>query len=248
MYARARILKSWCVCVCDVNGLGLGFPQFSISQSKMDQRHLNFRKYLFRLGEKLSSQELDNLIFMCGVEVNAARLERVRTATELFQALSERGKLSADNLDYLTQILASINRENLLHDMIAAGYRSSSSPAKSKEYMFQECLVKIAQDLTSADVERLAFIFMDSLVQLNPKNIFSATQLFQIMKQRQVITCSDLRPLHDALLEIGRNDAACHIATYLHEAKLGSYHQYTENQVGNGNYYKLVLDIILFCV
>lgn len=201
---------------------------------ELDQRKMSFRKHLFRLGEKLSRQDLDLLTFICTGTVRASRMEKVRSATELFQALSERGKLSADDLTYLAQILTSIGRENLLSDLGAAGFSISVSPQSvDNAYMFQECLVKIAQDLTSPDVERITFFLDSSLGYLSSSRIFSATQLFQILQQRQSITCTNLRPLYDALLEIGRKDVTSHINHYLQRANLGIYLP-NESQVNNG--------------
>lgn len=207
-----------------VKGCLLHDQQRSRRSSKMDERQLSFRKYLYRLGEKLTSQDLDSLIFICRGTLRASRLDRVRTGTELFQALSERGKLSADDLAYLSQILASIGKENLLGDLEAAGF-TTSLPSKStdSDYLFQECLVKIAQDLTSLDVEKASFVLGPTLGNLDPQKVFSATQLFQILQQRQLITISNLRLLYDALMEIGRKDATSHINAYLGRIRLPGY-------------------------
>lgn len=195
---------------------------------------LSFRKLLFRLGEKLTTQDLDSLIFICKGTLRASRTERVRSGTELFQALSERGKLSASDLSYLVQILTSIGRENLLNDLAVAGFPTSGYPQSvDRDYMFQECLVKIAQDLTSLDVEKATFVLGSSLEHLNSQKVFSATQLLQILQQRQLITVGNLRPLYDALLEIGRKDATSHINLYLQRVGLPSYLP-TEAIVNNG--------------
>lgn len=190
------------------------------------EKQLNFRRLLFRLGEKLSRQDLDSLIFLCkGTKVvRAARMEKVTSATELFQALSERGKLAVDDLSYLAQILTSIGKENLLSDFVAAGYSSLGSRQSSDiNYMFQECLLKIALDLPSMDLQRMVFILESSTGQISSERIFSATHLFEILQQRQSITTTDLRVLYDALLEIGRKDLSFHIQSYMQRANLGSY-------------------------
>lgn len=219
----------------------------------MDQRQLTFRKLLFRLGEKLSSQDLDSLIFVCKGALRASRMDRVRSGTELFQALSERGKLSANDLSYLAQILASIGKENLLSDLQVAGFPTALSPGHiDKEYMFQECLVRVAQDLTSLEVEKAIFVLGSNLGHLNSQKVFSATQLFQILQQRQLITASNLRPLYDALLEIGRKDATSHINLYLQRVGLASYMP-SETLVNNGEFSDCWMTlyfyprILLFC-
>ena len=201
----------------------------------MDERQLTFRKLLFRISEKLSRQDLENLIFVCRDVIPVSRMERVRSATELFQALSERGKLAVNDVSYLARILSSIQKGYLLHDLEMAGYHVPISPSqstRSNDYMFQECLVKVAQDLSSLDVEKLSFV-LASVLHQSPDKIFSATQLFQIMQQRQHITATNLRPLYESLVEIGRKDVTNHINTYLQHANLPSY-LYSGSQVNNG--------------
>ncbi len=195
----------------------------------MDGKQLVFRKQLFRLGEKLSSQDLEYLCFLCKGTIRASRLEKCRSATELFQALSEHGKLSADDLSYLAQILTSIGKENLLSELRAASFSfSETAHCVDRNYKLQECLVKIAQELTSIEVEKVAFI-VNSSIGLNLDKIFSATQLFQILQQRQVITGTELRPLFDALVEIGRKDLASHINAYLQFANISGYTSVVNN-------------------
>lgn len=192
----------------------------------MDQRQLNFRKLLFRLGERLSRQDLNHLIFLCkGTKlIRAARMERVTSVTELFQALSERGKLSPDDLSFLAQILTSIGKESLLYDFRVAGYNVPVAvQSNDASYNFQDCLLKIALDLSSPDLQRLMFVLEASIGQVSSDKIFSATHFFEMLLQRQAITSTDLRPLYDALLEIGRTDATSHIQTYLQCANLRPY-------------------------
>ena len=190
----------------------------------MDERQLMFRKLLFRLGEKLSRQDLDYLCFLCKGTIRASRMEKCGSATELFSALSERGKLSANDLSYLAQILTSIGKENLLSDLQVAQFSfSGTAQCVDKSYKFQECLVKIALDLTSLEVENIAFFVNSSIGHLSLDKVFSATQLFQILQQRQVITVTELRPLFDALVEIGRKDATAHINAYLQFANISGY-------------------------
>ena len=189
----------------------------------MDSRQLTFRKLLFRLGEKLTSQDLDNLIFICRGTLRASRVDKLRSATDLFQALGERGKLSADNLGYLVQILTSIGKANLLDDWRLEGFTVFTPSQLDREYAFQECLLKVAQDLTSVEVEKMTFVLGPNLGFLNSERIFSATQLFQILQQRQLVTASDLRLLYDALIEIGRKDTTLCINQYMQCFHLDGY-------------------------
>ncbi|MCG8622134.1 MAG: hypothetical protein MJE68_09095, partial [Proteobacteria bacterium] len=87
-------------------------------------------------------------------------MEGVRSGVDLFKLLQDEAKLSAENLAFLKWILASIRREHLLD-----GY--SVAVAINREPLPQqrsaECLVEIAQSLSSKEVGELQFIFRRKL-------------------------------------------------------------------------------------
>ena len=81
-----------------------------------------FRRCLNRLSNQLSRQNLDDMKFVCKDHVPVARMERVRGALDLFQALEERGELSMNDTSFLVKVLVGIERSNLVADLIAAGF------------------------------------------------------------------------------------------------------------------------------
>ena len=172
-----------------------------------------FRTLLYRLGEKLTRQDLDNLLFLCRDIIPVARMERVRTATDLWQALSEKGQLSRHDLSFLATLMDSIDRLNVLDDFFAQGF-AVGSPKKTPNYLFLESLLKVGQNLTASEVKDLSYMLQGSVL-VNPDKVFSATQMFQMLLQRQVISPANVRPLTAALQSIGRSDATKHLANYV---------------------------------
>ena len=165
-----------------------------------------------------------------------SKMERVRSGTDLFNALEERGKLSSKNLGFLVQILTAINRSKLIKDegfvippstLQVAGARGQISQ-QALQFMFRECLVKIAMGLQSTEINDLVFVFQPKL-QVSPDTVFSATNLFTLLMQRQILTTSDLRTLHDSLCQLQRHDLVRLINEFL--AKTG---QQPYSTVGQG--------------
>ena len=176
-------------------------------------RDLQFRTQLYRLGEQLTRQDLDSLTFLCRDIIPVARMERVRSPTDLWQALSERGKLSKHDLSYLTSLLNSIDKVNLLEGLQEHGFPTGSLQ-RDAEYKFKEDLLKVALSLTATEVKELSYLFQ-AWVQINPDKMFSATQMFQVLLQRQIISPSNIEPLFEGLENIGRSDITKYIACYL---------------------------------
>lgn len=191
---------------------------------------MKFRKALLRVGNQLSRQDLEYIKFLSEDDVPRSKMERVRSGIDLFSALEERGKLSSKNLGFLVQLLTTINRAQLVETCLKnegfvippstlqfAGARGQISQ-QELQFMFRECLVKIAMGLQSTEINDLVYVFQPKL-QVSPDTVFSATYLFTLLMQRQILTTSDLRTLHDSLCQLQRYDLVRLINDFL--AKTG---------------------------
>lgn len=208
-------------------------------------KKVKFRGTMARIANQLSRMNVEELKFMCQGVVPVARMERVRGALELFQALEERGKLSMDNLSFLSQILISVGCDRVLGELERDGFAVSRAPPRenlpaagmpdhdAKEYLFTECLMQITHGLKSEEVQSLSYTWSDPYLGINMDRIFSATQLFQLLQQRQVITPDDLRPLFDGLYQIGRSDLCHKINSYLRRTGRDPYNM-VDDDVGGG--------------
>jgi hypothetical protein len=207
------------------------------------RRKMEFRRCLNRLSNQLSRQNLEDMKFVCKDHVPVARMERVRSSLDIFQALEERGKLSSTDTAFLVKVLVSIERSNLVSELISAGFahqdalqrnQASAAPApplqggirtqqhpgppvQSRELLFNEMLLKIAQNLSARDIEALTFTLCDSLLGMNADRVSSATQLFQLLQQRQIVTPTNLQALYNELENINRRDLSEKINKYLAE-------------------------------
>ena len=210
----------------------------------MDQglgRRLAFRRCLNSLANQLSRQNVDDMKFVCKDHVPVSRMERVRSALDIFQALEERGKHSIDDTSFLVKVLISIERSNLVADLQRAGFAPKDAlqvnhpppipPAQGypyppqqqdqhqaqREFLFNEMLLKIAQNLTGKNVESLTFTWAESVLGMSSDRISSATQLFQLLQQRQIVTQTNLQALYTELEVIGRSDLCKRINNYLEQ-------------------------------
>ena len=156
-------------------------PQFGRSNktqrtAAMDDS-MKFNLYLQQISQQLSRDDLEYLKFLYEWEIpeSSRRMERVRSGMDLFVLLKDEGKLSADNLFFLNRILTNIRRQHLLDDYVKLDSGAASAVSRaaaltnaeplplSAPQRFAECLVKIAQCLTSNNMDDLQFLFRKQL-------------------------------------------------------------------------------------
>ena len=180
---------------------------------------------------------------MCKDHVPVSRMERVRSPLDLFQALEERGKMSADDTNFLAQVLASVDRSNLIPELQRAGFAPTVLPQPLQppvtasqtdgpqpiEFLFNETLLRIAQHLSAKDVEMLANTWAEPLLQISIDRVTSGTQLFQLLQQRQLVTPTNLQLLFEELQIIGRSDLCKRVNSYL---EMTGQRQYTSEEAG----------------
>lgn len=207
------------------------------------KRKMDFRRCLNRLSNQLSRPNLEDMKFVCKDHVPVARMERVHSSLDIFQALEERGKLSSSDTTFLVKVLVSIDRANLVSELVSAGFAPQDALQKNQappppqggvrmmqrrqvpaghELLFNEMLLKIAQNLSARDVESLTYTLCDSLLGMSADRVSSATQLFQLLQQRQIVTPTNLQALYNELENIGRSDLSKRINNYL--AEIGRPH------------------------
>ena len=169
---------------------------------------IKFRGTLLRVSDQLSNADFDNLKFLCRTVIPNARMEKIVSGLDLFNALEERGKLSPENVDFLLAILNSAGCDTPMRQLSKDGFFSANSvPAveDAEDYHFHECLLKLALCLTSSQFEEVKFALQPFLSQTLAR-IYTATELFQLLQQRRIVTSKNMKVLYDVMCEIGRVD------------------------------------------
>uniref|UniRef100_UPI0037E8A3C3 FAS-associated death domain protein n=1 Tax=Semicossyphus pulcher TaxID=241346 RepID=UPI0037E8A3C3 len=68
---------------------------------------------LLDISNKLSAAQLDQIKYLCNEDIGKRDMEKVDSGIKLFQFLTERRKLSADNTEYVCQLLQNVQRPDL---------------------------------------------------------------------------------------------------------------------------------------
>lgn len=183
---------------------------------------MSFRAALLRVSDQLTNPQLENLKFLSRSVITNARMEKIRQPLDLFSALEERGMLSIDYTDFLHQLLESAGYHEARMEL--AAFPASGNFSTTEEFLFYECLARVSQELTSKEFDDMKFFFKDRLRRSTHK-IFTATELFQLLIQMRIVTSSDLKALHDVLIEAGRRDLCAEVNQYMVKIQRQPYQQ-----------------------
>ena len=82
------------------------------------ENSIKFRKTLVELGKHITTETLEDLKYLCQDVVLPARMEKVKTARDLFLALEECGKISATNTQYLIELLEGEGKQSLAKTLV----------------------------------------------------------------------------------------------------------------------------------
>ena len=72
-----------------------------------------YHQNLHELSSRISADTLDSLKYLCQDALSEAKLDSVKTPLDLFTALEEQGKISANNTEYLVELLRAEGKPEL---------------------------------------------------------------------------------------------------------------------------------------
>lgn len=136
---------------------------------------LDFNSMLLDISNKLSSKELEEMKFLCREIIGKKNMEQINSALNLFQFLSERGKLAADRTEFLSKLLKDIQRPGLSE--IVENFQGSPDDQLESTERGNEAEKRAALDF----------------FKLYP----SHSALFVCIKVLRILFCGALYQLHD---------------------------------------------------
>ena len=203
----------------------------------MDRFAFAFRKHLYWISNQLSSQEVENLKFMCNDVVPRRQLERLRSGFDLFCVLEGKDFISTTDVEFLKEILETVGKDHLVKKLVNEGggwgiaevhetgasnmQLSAESEAQydtpKLEKAFRKLLLKVGDELMEQNIRDIAFFFQDpkSLSLQDIEQLRSASKLFQKLQDQGIISPTKLEKLRATLDVIGRKDVCKIIDDYL---------------------------------
>lgn len=199
-----------------------------------------FRRHLFLISNHISSSEVENLRFLCSDLLPRRKLEKVKTAFELFCLLEDTKDISTTDTAFLEELLQSLRKKHLIQPLLEQGGGRGLVEARTPhvatpteatlEYdtrkllkAFKDVLLAISDDLQESNVRDMALFFFNpnvaglSLDEI--EKIRSGNQLFLVLRDNRTITPTDVQRLRTVLETIGRRDLCEKIDDYMTATK-----------------------------
>uniref|UniRef100_A0AAQ6A2C2 Caspase-8 n=1 Tax=Amphiprion ocellaris TaxID=80972 RepID=A0AAQ6A2C2_AMPOC len=157
------------------------------------------RRLLSRIDEELDSTEVAALCFLCRDVISGKRLEGIKDAKQLFLKLEERELLQ--NKFFLTQLLRTIHRADLLNLIEADSRQTEETDARPMLSEYRMMLYKIYDDMTRENLEKFKFLFNNEQ-RRKMEMCNTALDVFVEMEKVGSLSNTNLTELHEILLEI----------------------------------------------
>lgn len=158
------------------------------------------RRTLSKIDEELESSEVAALRFLCRDVVNRRRLENVVDGKGLFLRLEERGLL--DNGAFLSQLLQTIGRNDLVNLLRTSSSQSTETDANPLLSHYRVMLYKIHDDVTQENLEKMKFLLEEKLGRGQTEKCSTALDVFAAMEKKDLMSNTNLNELHAVLREL----------------------------------------------
>ena len=208
----------------------------------MDKFHVT----LLELAKYITTDVLDNLKYLCQDVVLPSRMERVKTARDLFQALEECGKISVNNTQYLIDLLEAEGKPSLaiklapfnngsttnMFQESLSSYNDVHQQQRRTEFpnvpetrlnVYRQVLRQISNSLSADELHSLCYISEEAVTagMLHRANLNGVT-LFNFLESRLLISPDNLEYLRERLYKIHRLDLH-HMVEQYTSSYLGGY-------------------------
>ncbi|XP_029000644.1 protein FADD [Betta splendens] len=111
---------------------------------------LVFNSVLLEISNQLSSQQLDDLKFLCTDIIGRKHLEKTTSGRDLFRLLTERQKLGAGDTDFLCDLLNKVHRPDLSDKLRSC----ESLPGSSEPDETEKAKLIIATEVIAENLAR----------------------------------------------------------------------------------------------
>lgn len=194
-----------------------------------------FHRALIELSKHINSETLEDLKYLCQDVVPAAKMEKIKSARDLFQALEECGKISSNNVGYLVDLLEFEGKPQLANKLASfTGTMHQESyievienkfpdVAESQLNVYRQILRTVSNQLALDEVKNLCYISREAeMAGLKHRANLNGSVLFNFLEDNQLISPDNIQYLWERLGTIGRRDLQDLIEQYT-KLYLGGY-------------------------
>ena len=186
-----------------------------------------FRVALKNVSDRLGSDDIETLKYMCEGEVPLSELEKVKTGTQIFASLQRRNKISEGNTSFLEHLLQTLGKGHLMQYLTDPGFGQGTTPRAQPtpmagrnpsfganlemvpsahvEMEYRKMLASVATNLTNHNFTEMMYVSADYFKGVQPR-ASKPLEFFSLLEQRGLLSPTNLSTLQALLSEVGRND------------------------------------------
>ncbi|XP_047436200.1 protein FADD [Mugil cephalus] len=107
---------------------------------------IQFNAVLLDISNQLSAEDMVNIKFLVP-EIGKRKLEKIDTGLKLFDVLTQRGQLSANNTDFLSRLLKEIKRQDLVDKLDGHEAPPDNEPDETEKAKLEIATQVISENL-----------------------------------------------------------------------------------------------------
>ncbi|XP_010017544.1 PREDICTED: caspase-10 [Nestor notabilis] len=169
-----------------------------------DDVSLKFRQQLLLIDENLVSEDVAALKFLCTDFLPFRKLERVKSAVDIFQLLMAEEYLNEKDTFLLAELLYIIKCHSLLKELgYTKGKVEECLHEKGKVPPYRQMLYELSENVTNEMLKDIVFLLKNSL----PKRqiILSALELLILLEKQGLLTENNVQILEEIFMNVSPN-------------------------------------------
>ncbi|KFQ44595.1 Caspase-10, partial [Nestor notabilis] len=174
------------------------------SSNMDDDVSLKFRQQLLLIDENLVSEDVAALKFLCTDFLPFRKLERVKSAVDIFQLLMAEEYLNEKDTFLLAELLYIIKCHSLLKELgYTKGKVEECLHEKGKVPPYRQMLYELSENVTNEMLKDIVFLLKNSL----PKRqiILSALELLILLEKQGLLTENNVQILEEIFMNVSPN-------------------------------------------
>ncbi|XP_036109895.1 caspase-10 isoform X1 [Molossus molossus] len=180
----------------------MSFQVQSRSSSSDDNGIGNFRRRLLNIDSNLGDQAVEKLKFLCRDFVSHKKLERSRSALDIFDHLMTEDLLSEKDPFLLAELLCIMQHSSLLKYLNCTKEQVKRLlPTQKKVSLFRKLLYELSEDIDSEDLKDMIFLVRESL----PKVQMTSLSFLEHLEKQAQIDADNLTLLENLCKTVASN-------------------------------------------
>ncbi|XP_072197976.1 caspase-10-like [Excalfactoria chinensis] len=166
-----------------------------------DNDRWQFRQLLLFIDEKLGSEDVAALKFLCTDLITFRRLESVQSAMDIFQLLIDKDYLNEEDTFLLAELLYRIKYHSLLSKL---GYTKEKVQEhlheKGKVSAYRQMLYELSENITNEMLQEILFLLRNHLPKR--RRTTSALELLILLEKQGLLTENNVQTLEEVFTNV----------------------------------------------